>query len=85
VFDQYVSAVAEGVKVRLLSKKGADRLAAARDKYNAQFYRSVEVRHNADVHDCGVFIDAVDCYVVGQSLNVAALNCVLSSWASHTR
>jgi hypothetical protein len=72
VFDQYVAAAGERVDVRLLSKKGADRLAAARDKYNEQHGRRIAVRHSAELHDRVVFIDGVECYVIGQSLNVAA-------------
>lgn len=72
IFDQYVSVVREGLSVRLMSKKGADRLAPAKERFNAQHGTAVEVRHNHELHDRVVFVDGVECYVVGQSLNVAA-------------
>jgi len=72
VFDHYLNSRKPEVTVRLLLNKNADSVKAAADKYTAQHGDFLEVRKTTKIHDRVIFIDGYVCWVVGQSLKVAA-------------
>lgn len=72
VFDAYLTSVTNGVQVRLLAGKTSANLKQAVEKFKAQHGVAIEVRVSRDFHDRVVFIDEVNCWVLGQSIKDAA-------------
>jgi hypothetical protein len=72
IFDAYISTVPPQVVVRLLTLKYAASLSPAVQKFISQKKMTVEVRSTREIHDRVIFIDGRSCWVLGQSINVAA-------------
>jgi hypothetical protein len=72
IFDAYLSAAPAGIRIRLLTKKGADGLKPAIEKFSSQRGAAVEARRSHAFHDRIVFVDGSDCWVLGQSIKDAA-------------
>jgi hypothetical protein len=72
VFDTYLGAVQRQVAVRLLTNKGSVALKPAFERFVAQSKMTVEARRSNAIHDRVFFLDDRSCWVLGQSINVAA-------------
>ncbi len=72
VFDTYLGAVPPQVVARLLTNKGSAALKPAVERFVAQRKMRVEARRSSAIHDRVIFLDDRSCWVLGQSINVAA-------------
>jgi len=72
VFDTYLGAVQRQVVVRLLTNKGSAALRPALERFVAQSKMTVEARRSNAIHDRVFFLDDRSCWVLGQSIKVAA-------------
>lgn len=71
VLDAYVSSVKPSVSVRLLTRRGHANLAPALEKFTQQSGLNIDARH-AKVHDRVVFVDGIECWLIGQFIKDAA-------------
>ena len=72
VFDHYLNSRAEGVSVRLLLNRNAEKVGPGAEKYVQQFGPVLEVKKSEVIHDRVIFVDGYVCWVVGQSIKDAA-------------
>lgn len=72
VFDAYLSGIQPMVGVRLLVEAYSAKVAPAVQKYVAQHGLKIEARRSQAFHDRVVFVDSVDCWVLGMSIRKAA-------------
>jgi hypothetical protein len=72
IFDAYLSTVSPQVAVRLLTHKHGQELKASLEKFVAQGRPNVTIRKSGELHDRLVIVDAVTCWVLGQSIKDAA-------------
>jgi hypothetical protein len=72
IFDTYLSAISQTVAIRLLARTNSTALRPALDKFLAQSSRAVDIRRSSVLHDRVIFIDGRTCWVLGQSIGVAA-------------
>jgi hypothetical protein len=72
IFDAYLSAVAQGVTVRLLTRHVEASFEPAVVKFVAQKKMNVEPRRSDRIHDRVIFLDGRSCWVLGQSIKDAA-------------
>lgn len=72
VFDTYLAAVSPRVAVRLLAREYGSALKASAAKFVAQTGTNVAIRIAKPLHDRVIFVDAVSCWVLGQSIKDAA-------------
>jgi hypothetical protein len=72
IFDTYLAGISQSVTVRLLARNHSTTLRPAVAKFIAQKPMSIEVRTSNALHDRVVFIDGRTCWVLGQSISVAA-------------
>jgi hypothetical protein len=73
IFDLYLTKVAPGVRVRLLTKPPSPALRSLAGKYTAHPGEQFEARSTSAIHDRVIFIDDRDCWVMGQSMKDAAM------------
>lgn len=72
VFDGYLNALAPGKIVRLLVNKHADNLKVASEKFRTQHASEIDVRKSTKIHDRLIFVDNLECWVLGASIKDAA-------------
>ena len=72
VFDAYLSGVQSTVAVRLLVEGYSAKVAPAVQKFAAQYGVKFEARRSSAFHDRVIFVDSVDCWVLGMSVRKAA-------------
>jgi len=72
VFDAYLSGVPSGVAVRLLVEEYTAKVAPAVQKFATQYNAAIEARRSNAFHDRVIFVDAGECWVLGQSIRKAA-------------
>ena len=72
VFDSYLSAVGNGVTVRLLARKYATALRPAVNAFMTQTSKAIDVRVSTALHDRVLIIDGTSVWVLGQSIKDAA-------------
>ena len=72
IFDTYLTSISRTVTVRLLARMNSTALQPALAKFVAQSSMAVEIRRSSALHDRVVFIDGRTCWVLGQSIGVAA-------------
>ena len=72
IFDVYLTGMAHGIAVRLLTRHTAASFPAAIAKFIQQSKMNVEARRSDRLHDRVIFLDGRSCWVLGQSIKDAA-------------
>ncbi len=72
VFDAYLSGLPSGIAVRLLVEGYTAKVAPAVKKFSGQYNATIEARRSKEFHDRVIFVDASECWVLGQSIRKAA-------------
>jgi hypothetical protein len=70
--SRYLPHVAQGVRVRLLTRERLSTLLSAVSAFRQQHNLAIEVRSASDFHDRYVFVDQVSCYQSGASFKDGA-------------
>lgn len=73
IFDGYLCALTPGKAVRLLVKKSAGNVQVAAEKFQAQNSTAIQVHKSSQIHDRLVFVDELQCWVLGASIKDAAI------------
>jgi len=73
IFDLYLSKINQGVKIRLLTKPPTGVLKTLVAKFLAKPGTLIEARSSTAIHDRVIFIDCIECWVIGQSIKDAAM------------
>jgi hypothetical protein len=71
-FDGYLGSLAPGRHVRLLCTMYADEVRVATEKFSLQHRCRIEARRSKAIHDRVIFVDGVQCWVLGASVKDAA-------------
>lgn len=72
IFDAYLTGIDAQVSVRLLASRYEADLRTASQRFIAQHQQQLEVRKSPSLHDRVIFIDGVQCWVLGASIKDAA-------------
>lgn len=70
-FVAYLGTERNGINIKILCGNYADDVAFYVKKYTAQTQSNVEIRKTRAIHDRVIFLDRVDCWVVGASIKDA--------------
>src|SRR5262249_36906288 len=72
IFDTYLGSAKSGVSAQLLIMKKPTSVKAAADAFKRQHGVNIEVRKSSKIHDRLIFVDGLECWVLGQSIKDAA-------------
>jgi hypothetical protein len=72
VFDGYLANLERPIATRLLMHRYRDSIKGAASTFQTQHGGQIEIRRSADLHDRLIFIDTVQCWVLGASIKDAA-------------
>ena len=71
-FDDYLSTIGLGKKIKILAERYADDVRAYAGKHVQQYGTNIEIRRSKELHDRLVMVDNLDCWIVGASIKDAA-------------
>lgn len=72
VFDGYLANLGRPIATRLLMHRYVDSVKVAAVAFQAQHGGQIEIRRSTELHDRLIFIDEVQCWVLGASIKDAA-------------
>lgn len=72
IFDTYLAAAKPSVACRLLLQKYAANVKPAAELFGRQHGLIIDLRKSDKIHDRLVFVDGLECWVLGQSIKDAA-------------